>query len=237
MPRGACWPEGSPAWFSPGTSRRARICLPQSGEERREGGVLPLCQGPGGRNVSCRCAGAANILPDSGKPICSSKKEHANGDPGEVYSWGFRDECLSHRRWECGDRWRLMAAVGRSRSLRVGARVVLGRWREQSVPSGATGGAGLRHGDCGFSGAGSGGGRFWVICVGDPMEKERRMTVSVDKELCVGCGICVSLCPELFEMGADELAFARSEFVPADYQDCCSRAAEECPVNAIKVLP
>lgn len=52
--------------------------------------------------------------------------------------------------------------------------------------------------------------------------------VSVDKEKCIGCGTCVSVCPEAFEMGNDNIAKVKSQKAP-----CIKQAIEMCPVDAI----
>jgi len=60
------------------------------------------------------------------------------------------------------------------------------------------------------------------------------MKVHVDAETCVGCGTCVDVCPEIFEM-PDDVAVAKTEDVPASSQNTCSEAADACPVEAIIV--
>lgn len=51
---------------------------------------------------------------------------------------------------------------------------------------------------------------------------------------CIGCGMCVDVCPEVFEINAQGM----SEVVgDADsHADSVMEAAEICPVNAIEVL-
>jgi ferredoxin len=34
-------------------------------------------------------------------------------------------------------------------------------------------------------------------------ERSKSMKAIVDKDLCIGCGLCVDVCPEVFEMNAD----------------------------------
>lgn len=57
------------------------------------------------------------------------------------------------------------------------------------------------------------------------------MTISVNKETCIGCGSCVALCPETFQMGND----GKSEVISQDNIECAKNAAESCPVQAIIV--
>ena len=58
------------------------------------------------------------------------------------------------------------------------------------------------------------------------------MAVAVDASLCTGCGLCVSMCPDVFEMGDDNIAK-----VVVDTSESCdlNEVASSCPVEAIKV--
>ena len=58
------------------------------------------------------------------------------------------------------------------------------------------------------------------------------MKATVDKDTCIGCGLCVNDCPEVFEMQGDK-ASAKGN-VPAGKEDSCKSAAANCPVQAIK---
>ena len=56
--------------------------------------------------------------------------------------------------------------------------------------------------------------------------------VTVDDSLCPGCGLCASNCPDVFELGDDNLAHV----VSGGPCDCdLKEIAEQCPVNAISV--
>ncbi|MBI5229069.1 ferredoxin [Candidatus Micrarchaeota archaeon] len=59
------------------------------------------------------------------------------------------------------------------------------------------------------------------------------MVVKVDAEKCIGCGLCVSICPDVFELGDDGKACIKN---PRNCSKCdCKGAAEGCPVQAISL--
>ena len=72
-----------------------------------------------------------------------------------------------------------------------------------------------------------------------------RIRVWIDREQCIADMICVSLCPDVFEMSEED---GKSQIVPKwrvspdnpaeglvpeDLRDCVASAAEACPVNII----
>ncbi len=61
------------------------------------------------------------------------------------------------------------------------------------------------------------------------------MKANVDKNTCIGCGLCPSICPEVFDMDDDGKAIAISPDVSQENEDGAKEAAENCPVNAISV--
>ncbi|HBC95252.1 MAG TPA: ferredoxin [Clostridium sp.] len=61
------------------------------------------------------------------------------------------------------------------------------------------------------------------------------MKAVVDKDVCVGCGLCPSTCPEVFKMDDDGKAVAITGEVPEEVQDSAKEAEENCPVSAITV--
>jgi ferredoxin len=55
---------------------------------------------------------------------------------------------------------------------------------------------------------------------------------SVDKAKCIGCGLCVSLCSAVFDMGEDGKAYIKNS-ADCSKEKCCEEAAKSCPVQAI----
>ena len=58
------------------------------------------------------------------------------------------------------------------------------------------------------------------------------MKATVDPDLCTGCGLCVDVCPEVFELEG-EVATVTVDEVSADVEDTAQEAVESCPVEAI----
>lgn len=58
------------------------------------------------------------------------------------------------------------------------------------------------------------------------------MKAKVDAEACIGCGVCVNICPDVFEM-KDDKAVAYVAVVPTEAENSCQEAADSCPVTAI----
>ena len=59
--------------------------------------------------------------------------------------------------------------------------------------------------------------------------------MKINKEKCIGCGLCISLCPDVFEIGED----GKAQFINgADFEKnekCVKEAKESCPVQAIEM--
>ena len=58
------------------------------------------------------------------------------------------------------------------------------------------------------------------------------MKFKVDKECCIGCGFCASVCPEVFVIGEDDKAETVKDAL-GDNVAPAQDAAEGCPVAAI----
>lgn len=61
------------------------------------------------------------------------------------------------------------------------------------------------------------------------------MKAVVDQETCIGCGLCPSICPEVFQMNDDGKAEAIVDEVSGELEDSAKEGADSCPVNAITV--
>lgn len=57
------------------------------------------------------------------------------------------------------------------------------------------------------------------------------MKVKIDKEKCIGCGACVSICGEVFEMKGDKANVKKAN----TDKKCAKEAEESCPVRAISI--
>lgn len=56
----------------------------------------------------------------------------------------------------------------------------------------------------------------------------------IDRDACIGCGLCQGINPEIFEMDEDNLArVIKNDFTKTDLEDL-DEAIESCPVGAIE---
>jgi ferredoxin len=62
------------------------------------------------------------------------------------------------------------------------------------------------------------------------------MKVTVDEERCAGHGMCLTLCPEVFDLTDDGWAVAAPGDVPAELEGAVSEAIANCPEHAISEL-
>jgi ferredoxin len=58
------------------------------------------------------------------------------------------------------------------------------------------------------------------------------MKIRIDKDLCMGTGACVEICPEIFTVNGNTIE-AKIAIVPDSLADICRDAAEACPSCAI----
>jgi ferredoxin len=63
------------------------------------------------------------------------------------------------------------------------------------------------------------------------------MTLAIDQDTCIGCGLCKDICPAVFHLNE---TIGKSEVMDAEaceFAECCEAAAENCPVQAITYVP
>lgn len=61
------------------------------------------------------------------------------------------------------------------------------------------------------------------------------MKAIVDEDLCIGCGLCAEICPEVFEMSDDMIAKVIVDIISEELQESAKDATESCPVDAIRL--
>ncbi len=59
------------------------------------------------------------------------------------------------------------------------------------------------------------------------------MKLEVDQDICIGCGSCQAICPEVFEINDDGLAQSIVDNIDEAFVNEAIDAKEGCPVNAI----
>ncbi|WP_122641873.1 ferredoxin [Luxibacter massiliensis] len=60
------------------------------------------------------------------------------------------------------------------------------------------------------------------------------MKATIDRDGCIGCGLCAGTCPEIFSMADDGLAEVTAE-ITSDTESTAQEAADNCPVSVIHV--
>ncbi|MCF7873545.1 MAG: ferredoxin [Candidatus Omnitrophica bacterium] len=58
------------------------------------------------------------------------------------------------------------------------------------------------------------------------------MKIIIDENACIGCGLCINLCPEIFVLQDNNIAKVKSK-EPCDKN--LHKIASQCPVNAILI--
>ena len=61
------------------------------------------------------------------------------------------------------------------------------------------------------------------------------MKVNIDPDLCNGCGPCVDICPEAFDLNEEGIAIVKMDQIPDELQQPCRQAADSCPTEAISI--
>lgn len=68
--------------------------------------------------------------------------------------------------------------------------------------------------------------------------------VTIDEDLCIACGVCYGVCPEVYESDESGISQLVEKYrtdnnrigeVPAELLECAHQGEEDCPVDAIEV--
>ncbi|CAM2840141.1 ferredoxin [Hathewaya histolytica] len=59
------------------------------------------------------------------------------------------------------------------------------------------------------------------------------MKAFVDKDTCISCGLCPTICEDIFFMDDDGKAAAKDVEISSSLEDSAKDAETSCPVNAI----
>ena len=59
------------------------------------------------------------------------------------------------------------------------------------------------------------------------------MKAVIDKAGCISCGLCVTICPDVFRMADDGLAEVNADPVQKSVEDKAEEARDNCPVSVI----
>ena len=60
------------------------------------------------------------------------------------------------------------------------------------------------------------------------------LKVFVDQDLCISCGLCISICDDVFSWNEDDKAQAIDLDIPEEFTEDVEEAVEGCPTEAIK---
>ncbi len=60
------------------------------------------------------------------------------------------------------------------------------------------------------------------------------MKVKVNQEVCIGCGACVAIAEDVFEINDEGLSKVKVEVVPEGSEENAKEAINSCPTTAIE---
>lgn len=61
------------------------------------------------------------------------------------------------------------------------------------------------------------------------------MKAEVSRDDCIGCELCVTICPEVFEMDDEEIAIVIADPIPSENESEAKEAEDSCPTDAISI--
>lgn len=61
------------------------------------------------------------------------------------------------------------------------------------------------------------------------------MRATVDQDLCISCGMCIDICPNVFSYNSDNKSIAIDTDIPSEYIAETQESRDACPVDAISI--
>lgn len=61
------------------------------------------------------------------------------------------------------------------------------------------------------------------------------MKATVDQDGCISCGVCVSVCPEVFQFNENDVSEPIKDSIPEDCIEAAQEARDSCPVSVISI--
>ncbi len=61
------------------------------------------------------------------------------------------------------------------------------------------------------------------------------MKAKVDQNKCISCGMCVSICPEVFSYNEDDKSEAVDSEIAEEFESSVEECRDVCPVSAIEL--
>lgn len=62
------------------------------------------------------------------------------------------------------------------------------------------------------------------------------LKASVNKNACIGCGICIDICPSVFEFDPQAISEASTIMVNPSVANSAKKASDACPTSAISLF-
>ncbi|HAX72757.1 MAG TPA: ferredoxin [Firmicutes bacterium] len=62
------------------------------------------------------------------------------------------------------------------------------------------------------------------------------MKTIVDRDVCIGCGACVSIAPEIYEIDDEGISVPIVDQIKAEILSLAEEARDCCPVDAISIV-
>ncbi|MBK5246000.1 MAG: ferredoxin [Peptostreptococcaceae bacterium] len=62
------------------------------------------------------------------------------------------------------------------------------------------------------------------------------MKANVNRDTCIGCGVCEEKSPGVFKIDCDNIAIVKVEEIPNDLEVSAINARDDCPVDAITIV-